>query len=173
MIRQAVTEAAVIQAVGRVRGVNRTAANSVEVFMILSDTVVPGLPVDEVVEFADIEPDAIDQMIARGLVPQMPTDAAKLYPDLFPSRDAAKKAYQRDRLSTARGPRLGTWSNKYVVIKGCPQPPCVALFFQPLGRGQLPRFCIVDLVKVPEVRAMLEVGLGPLARFEEVPTEPT
>jgi hypothetical protein len=47
--------------------------------------VVPALPVDEVVEFADLEPDAIDQMAARGLVPQSGTDAAKLYPDLFPS----------------------------------------------------------------------------------------
>ena len=39
LIRQAVAEAAVLQAVGRVRGVNRTAANPVEVFMILDDTV--------------------------------------------------------------------------------------------------------------------------------------
>ena len=28
----------------------------------------------------------------------MPADAAKLCPDLFPNREAAKKAYQRDRL---------------------------------------------------------------------------
>ena len=61
-------------------------------FLILDDTVVPGLPVDEVVELADIEPDAIDHMIARGLVPQMPTDAAKLYPDLFPIEEGCKKS---------------------------------------------------------------------------------
>ena len=41
-------------------------SNPVEVYLILDDTVVPGVPVDEVVELADIEPDAIDQMIARG-----------------------------------------------------------------------------------------------------------
>ena len=49
------------------------------------------MPVDEVVELADIEPDAIDHMIARGLMPQMPTDAAKLHPDLFPPRRLQKK----------------------------------------------------------------------------------
>ena len=91
MVRQAVTEAAIVQAIGRARGVNRTKDCPVEVYLILDDTVVPGLRVDEVVELADIEPSAIDHMIARGLVPQMPTDAAKLYPDLFPSRSAAKR----------------------------------------------------------------------------------
>jgi hypothetical protein len=39
MIRQAVTEAAIVQAVGRARGVNRTEADPVEVFLILGDTV--------------------------------------------------------------------------------------------------------------------------------------
>ena len=104
LIRQAVTEAAVVQAVGRVRGVNRTAANPVEVFMILHDTVT-ALPVDEVVEFADLEPDAIDEMVARGLVPQFGSDAAKLYPDLFPSAAAAKRAYRLRQLNVERGTR--------------------------------------------------------------------
>ena len=43
MIRQAVTEAAIVQAVGRARGVNRTEDCPVEVYLILDDTVVPGL----------------------------------------------------------------------------------------------------------------------------------
>ena len=129
----------------------------------------PGLTVDEVVELADIEPDAIDHMIARGLVPQMPTDAAKLYPDLFPSRKLQKKH--------TIGPGFG-WNAaaaaevgdialiEYISIKRCHQPPCVALRFQPGGRGQLPRFCIADLAKVPDPRAALEAALGPLALFE-------
>ena len=60
--------------------------------MILHDTVVPGLDVDEVVEFGDIEPDAIDHMIARGLVLQIPADAAKLCPDLFPNAGGRQKS---------------------------------------------------------------------------------
>ena len=43
MVRQAVTEAAIVQAVGRARGVNRTKDCPVEVYLILDDTVVPGL----------------------------------------------------------------------------------------------------------------------------------
>ena len=130
MIRQAVTEAAIEQAIGRVRGINRTAANPVEVFLVLDDIVLEGLPVDEVIDIADIEPGAIDHMLARGWEPQMPTDAAKICPDLFPNREAAKKAYQRDRLRTgqgSRGPRLGTWPAKDNLYRPCPQPPCVAL----------------------------------------------
>ena len=114
MVRQAVTEAAIVQAVGRARGVNRT-----------KDRPGRGLPdprryrgarteVDEVVELADIEPGAIDHMIARGLVPQLPTDAAKLYPDLFPSRSAAKMAYHRAGLRMQLGPDGLRWSHPFI-----------------------------------------------------------
>jgi putative DNA primase/helicase len=104
LIRQAVTEAAVVQAVGRARGVNRSAANPVEVWMILSDTVVP-LALDAVVEFGDLEPNKIDIMIERGLVPAWSADAAKLYPDLWPTSQAARKAYSRDGLDVERNRR--------------------------------------------------------------------
>ena len=62
-VRAATVEAAIEQARGRVRAVNRTAANPVEVYLILHDVVVPGMPVDEVVEFKALEPDAVDEMI--------------------------------------------------------------------------------------------------------------
>jgi putative DNA primase/helicase len=84
MTRQAITEAAVVQAVGRARAVNRTSNSPVEVFMILHDTVTP-LPVDRVAEFVDLKPDRFDEMVARGLVPEFPGDAAALCPDLFKS----------------------------------------------------------------------------------------
>jgi hypothetical protein len=162
LIRQAVTEAAIVQAVGRARGVNRTAGNPVEVFMVLDDTVTE-LPVDEVVEFGAIEPDKIDEMIARGLIPQMPTDATKIHRDLFPTREAAKKAYQRGRLSVERGSRLGTSPYREVPIRDCPH---ARVRYQPQGKGQLPRLALVDPVKVPDARAVLEAALGPLVLFE-------
>lgn len=169
MVRQAVTEAAVVQAVGRARGVNRTKDCPVEVYLILDDTVVPGQRVDEVVELADIEPGAIDHMIARGLVPQFPTDALRLYPHLFSSRSAAKMAYRRAGLRMQRGPdglNVVTSLNRNISIKGCDHVPCVAFLYQPVGRGQLPRFCIADPAKVLDPRAALEAVLGPLALFE-------
>ena len=169
MIRQAVTEAAIVQAVGRARGVNRTKDCPVEVFLILDDTVVPGQRVDEVVELADIEPDAIDHMIARGLVPQFPTDATKLYPDLFPSRSAAKMAYRRAGLRMQLGPDgLNVVTSLYrdISIKRCDHVHRVDFRYQPMGRRQLPRFCIANPVKVSDPRAALEAALGPLALFE-------
>ena len=101
MVRRAVTEAAIDQAVGRVRGVNRTAANPVEVFVVLSDVVVPGMPVDEAVDFSCIQPDSVDHMIARGLTTSSGTDAHELYPDLFPSPEAARQMFKRTHLDVA------------------------------------------------------------------------
>ena len=130
-VRAATVEAAVEQARGRVRAVSRTAANPVEVYLILHDVVVPGMPVDEVVEFRALEPGAVEEMVCRGLVPQWPSDAAKLHPDLFtaksgskPSREAAKKTYQRAQLTlveTPQGVKLGTSPYKSTLIRRCPQ----------------------------------------------------
>ena len=105
MIRAAVTEAAIEQAVGRARGVIRTEANPVEIYVILNDTVVPDLPVDDVVTFQSMEPDAVDHMVMRGLVPESGTAAHKLHDDLFPSPEAARKAFERAQLDVAAGTR--------------------------------------------------------------------
>ena len=101
LVRAATVEAAIDQARGRVRAVNRTSANPVEVYLVLHDVVVPGMPVDEVVEFRSLEPGAVDEMIARGLVPQWPSDAIKLYPDLFTAkrRDQAIAGGGQENLS--------------------------------------------------------------------------
>jgi hypothetical protein len=104
LIREAVTEAAIVQAVGRARGVNRSATNPVEIWMIVGDTVVP-LALDAVAEFTDLEPNKIDDMIERGIVPAFSADAAKLYPDLWPKSQAARKAYSRDGLDVERNRR--------------------------------------------------------------------
>jgi putative DNA primase/helicase len=94
-VRAAVTEAGLIQAIGRARGVNRKAGNEVEIFLIVNDVVIPGLTVDAVELFQDMEPNAVDEMWLRGVVMEWPSDAARVWPDLFRNREAAKKAYQR------------------------------------------------------------------------------
>ena len=178
MIRQAVAEAGIVQAIGRVRGVNRTAENPVEVFMILHDTVT-SLPVNEVVEFADLEPDAIDEMIARGLVPQFGSDAAKLYPDLFPNAAAAKRAYRYHQLNVVRGTRRrgpgqgrSRETNPYreESIRVC--PPARVARYQPSGRSQHKRLALVDPARVSDARAALEAVLGRLVLFEWIPEPP-
>ena len=77
LIRVGITEAAVEQAHGRVRGINRTASNPVEVYLVLGDVVVPGLEVDEVVKFQKIEPGPVEEMrragMAAGVARRTPT----------------------------------------------------------------------------------------------------
>lgn len=162
MIREAVVEAALVQAVGRARGVNRTATSAVEVFVICHDSVMPGL-VDAVVEFSDIEPSAIDEMMTRGIIPAFPGDAAKLYSDLFPTRAAAKMAYHRARLSVEGGTMSVTSPYREVPIRACYRD---RVRYQPQGRGQQPRIALVDPDKVTDAKAMLEAALGPLVSFE-------
>src|SRR5262249_4042994 len=145
---------------------NRTAANQVEVYVVTNDTMVPDLPVNEVVEFADLEPGAVDHMIDQGLVPQLPADAAKLYPTLFSSREAAKKVYRRSGLSIGQRGKGGTAPYKGILLRGCPRLPCVAVLYQPAGRRRRPRLALVDPAKVPDARAVLEAALGKLVLFE-------
>jgi len=181
LIRQAVTEAAIIQAVGRARGVNRSADKPVEVYMILHDTTVP-IAVDAVIEFGDLEPTKIDSMIERGLVPQWGADAAKLYPDLWPTAQAARKEYSRAGFDVARihatcvtAPRRAenagarsrcvTCPYKDIFIRKC-HTPHLLLRYHPNGRGQKARVALVDQARLAEARKQLEEALGPLARFE-------
>jgi putative DNA primase/helicase len=184
LIRKAVTEAAIVQAVGRARGVNRSAANPVEIWMILSDTVVP-LALDAVAEFTDLEPNKIDDMIERGIVPAFSVDAAKLYPDVWPTSQAARKAYSRDGLDVERNrrrsvtasykddgagaaPRSVTGSYKYRSIRESHTP---LIRYQPKGPGQKSRIALVDDANLTGARARIEAALGELAAFEIITGE--
>jgi len=176
LIRQAVTEAAVVQAIGRARGVNRTASNPVEVYMILHDTTVP-VAVDAVVEFSHLEPTKIDTMIDAGLVPQWSADAMKLYPGLWPTSQAARKAYHDAGLDVLRNRRNGpgkpstvTSSYKYIFIR--PSNAIRLLRFQTKARGggAKARHALIDLAKltVEDAQARIEAALGQLVLFEVV-----
>jgi hypothetical protein len=184
LIRQAVAEAAVVQAAGRARGVNRSAANPVEVWMILHDTVTPML-LDAVVLFGDLEPTKVDEMIWRGIVPAWSADAAKICPDLWPTAQAARQAYHRDGLDVARnrrrsvtspykesrsslGQRSVTPPYNYIPIRKCHTP---LVRYQPEGTGQKPRLALIDPSDIAGARARIEAALGPLASFEIITQE--
>ena len=95
-IRAATVEAAVEQARGRVRAVSRTAANPVEVYLILHDVVMPGMPVDEVVEFRALEPGTVEELVCCGSC-AVAVDAAKLHPDLFSAKRGSRPSRRRPR----------------------------------------------------------------------------
>jgi hypothetical protein len=191
LLSRSIAEAGVLQALGRSRAVNRTAQNPVEAFVILDDLALP-IPVDAVVHVADVEPNEIDEMMARGLVPEWPTDAARLYPDLFKNRKAADYRYRRDgrvpamfaaasynengRTSaasshsgvgrtSARGKPNGAIDNNTYSAFGLTSMVCR---FKPTGRGQHARRALLSPELESQARARIEAALGELALFELV-----
>ncbi len=93
LLRAAVCDDEVIQAIGRGRGVNRTEADPLEV-QVLADVALP-LIYDRVLYWANCVPDVFQQMLLAGLAVDSPADAAALHHGLFQNPEAAKKAFQR------------------------------------------------------------------------------
>jgi len=101
-VRWAICEAGLVQAIGRGRGVNRTAGNPLQVD-ILTNVVVP-IEVDEVTTWDRIQPGAAQVMRAAGAVPLGYADMAAAYPDLFPSADAARMTLTREAKNPEQTP---------------------------------------------------------------------
>ena len=155
--------------------------------MVLHDTTVP-VAVDVVVEFGDLEPTNIDIMIERGLVPAWSADAAKLYPELWSTAQAARKAYSRAMLDVERihatcvtspykgaRPRCVTCPYKEIFIRRCHSTPALTLLrYQPKlarGGGAKARVALVDQARLAGARKQLEEALGSLASFEVITRE--
>src|SRR5262249_7400776 len=146
------------------RAVNRTSSSPVEVYMVLHDTATP-LLVDRVAEFDELKPDRFDQMVARGLVPEFPGDAAALYPDLFTSEIAAKLVYHR----RARRNGRETVSSRYKDFSIRERNGLVEVKYKPARPRTRARCALIDPTKVADPRERIEAALGPLAEFEVVP----
>ena len=88
-IRWSICEGELIQAIGRGRGVNRTAETPLEIDL-LTDAVLP-LTVHEVVPWQQIRPSRRDLMALEGVVLENAADMASLLSrSLWPSAEAAQ-----------------------------------------------------------------------------------
>jgi hypothetical protein len=100
-VRWSICEAGLIQAIGRGRAVNRTAANPLQIDVI--GKIPLPLEVHEVMAEDAKEPDPHMVMAARGLVvSEMATKGkweiiSKMLPDLFDTADAARMALKRTK----------------------------------------------------------------------------
>ncbi len=168
-IRAAITDSEVIQAVGRVRGVRRTAADRVTMF-VMADVVLP-IPVTALTRWADLRLDVISRMRARGAVLFGATDAFKAYPDLFLTAEAAKKAMQR--ANPGKGD-LGDISLRESILGECPLNRLVWVTYRPAGRGQQQRWAGVAAWRLDGFREWLEGLLGELTVYTvgDVPDPP-
>jgi Toprim domain len=177
-VRWQIAEGELVQIIGRARGINRTAADPVDV-LIMVNAPLP-LPVNETLAASDLDPGPDDLMLAAGgVVLANPTDAAAAYPALWANREAAKKAFERisspERLGT-KTRQLGTFPNKELLIRDCPQ--LAGKCPQPLS-GSASLICQVeyqlaearrsrsvarhDPALVPDLATWLTERLGPLA----------
>ena len=152
-IRWQICEGELVQIIGRGRGVNRTAANPLDV-LVLCDVPLP-LPVAETVTSASLDPTLPERMLAEGgAVFEAPADAARAYPGLFRNAEAAKKRFQRDR--------SGTFPYEGILIGECPEPLASA-DYRVAGAGQRPAVAWFDPLVVPDPEAWLADRLGVLA----------
>jgi putative DNA primase/helicase len=159
-IRWAICEGELIQVIGRGRGVNRTSDNPLEV-LVLTNTPLP-TAVDQVLSWDDLAPTPVDLMLALGgVASESPSDAARCYPGLWPSTDAAKKAAQRGQ--------WGTFSIRELSNGEC--PPLRQAVYQRAGARQRPAGLVFDPHAVPpdKLRDWLEDKLGPLTVLEVNP----
>lgn len=161
-LRWQITEGAVIQAVGRGRGVNRSAETPLDV-LIWSDIAVPELG-RVVAELGDDHAPTIDhEMLAAGCWLEHSGDAARVWPTLVASAEALKKARQRSGQD-------GTFAYKGSPIGKCPGVVWVRY------RRAVERAGVAEAAFLPGLvpaypRAWLEARLGPLASFEVLPAD--
>jgi putative DNA primase/helicase len=157
-LRAAITDNEVLQAAGRGRAVNRTADKPMALFF-MAGVLVP-MPVKQIIRWPDTRLTVQQRMAARGLVTDSPTDAAKLYPDLFPTSEAARKAMDRAEGISRTVPYDS------VFIGECPPNARGEGRYRPEGRGQQLRRIWITRQRLPAARSDLEAALGPLAVFD-------
>ncbi|RDC68967.1 toprim domain-containing protein [Rhodovulum sp. 12E13] len=153
-VRWSICEGELIQAMGRGRGVNRTAATPLEIDL-LTDVVLP-VTVDALVPWSDLRPTRRDLMALTGIVLENAADMAACFPELWPTREAAKKD----------GQRKGTNDYYRDLYNSRMSPSSAEVTHRPEGPGHRARTARVDLSRIPDPEAWLTNRLGPLASFE-------
>jgi hypothetical protein len=99
-VRLQICEAELIQCGGRGRGVNRSAKTPLQLD-VLSNVCLP-MEVNQPIRWDDNAPGEIEEMVSRGLLPDGPTSAALIYPDIWPKANKAKMAARNARAKSPR-----------------------------------------------------------------------
>jgi hypothetical protein len=153
LMRSAVCDDEVIQAIGRGRGVNRNEANPLEV-QVLADVALPMVH-DSVVPWDSVTPDLIQRMLLAGLAVDSPVDAAALHPGLFPNIEQAKKAFQR-----------GVFRGQIPIRNTYREMSLKSAAYRRVGRGRSWQRAWWIAGPESEVKARLEAVLGLLADWK-------
>jgi hypothetical protein len=136
-VRQLITEAELVQALGRARAVNRSVQAPLDVEMLF-DTVLP-VTVDQVSHW--IVPSLLIETAAEGVMLLSPVDLVKIWPALWPNEKAADRT----------------------VAMGVPTLPGFdRITYQLEGPKMTRRTAYIDRKIIPDPHAWLEARLGPL-----------
>lgn len=93
--RWGICEAQLIQALGRGRGVNRTAENPLQIDL-LNNMPLPGLEVDEALTWDEAQPSLADLMVARGVLVSGHREIAAVLPDVCETAEAVRARLKRN-----------------------------------------------------------------------------
>lgn len=166
-VRWQITEASLLQALGRGRGVLRSAADPLDVHL-WTDVPLPELGPVEALVWDQLPVTLDDEMLAAGGVAlQNAADAVRAYPDLFRSTEAVKKARQRE---SGEGSRWGHYPKDKYSIGPCPHLAAVT-YRRDVPRAG-PAVAYVSRSLLPTLRTWLESRLGPLAMLEPLRDQP-
>ncbi|GHC66377.1 bifunctional DNA primase/polymerase [Neogemmobacter tilapiae] len=149
LLRAAICDDEIVQAIGRGRGVNRTVDNPLEV-QVLADVALPMLH-DRVVAWESILPDLLQRMLLAGIAVDSPADAAVLHPDMFENEKQAQKAMERWGFK-----RHFPMSNTYRGMS------LKSARYRRSGRGRSWQTAYWISVNADVVRAEMVSALGPL-----------
>ena len=167
------------QAIGRARGINRTADNPLMVFL-MADIVTP-YTVHDIGNWEQQRPGMFGTMPRHGAVLFAPADVVGAYAAVFgtkaadgtlviPKVDSVKKALVRERT------RLAGWevpwedfaedyARQMATLTGW---PLVLVRYQPQGERQRPRVAVVRNARMVGLKVWLAGVVGPLVQCEEI-----
>jgi hypothetical protein len=154
-VRWSITEGELVQILGRPRGVNRKAANPVDL-LVMTNAVLP-IPIEAVISKADLEPSCHDLMMAAGGVAfENSTDVAAVYPLLWNTPEAVRQAFGRDTADWAQFVSV-TLAYKSILISEC---HTYVLVRYKRASSRRRANAIVDTSLFPDFRARLVELLG-------------
>ncbi|MFE1603340.1 hypothetical protein [Methylobacterium sp. ID0610] len=163
--RWQICEGELMQAIGRARGVNRTADTPLTIDLI-ANVVLP-MAVDEVTPWNP--PDEEVEMLIEGVVLDSAADMSTVWPEIWATPGAARNWLYRRPASQAHSVTEPYKEGTYIGF--C---DAVERFrYQQPGARQKWRTGAYAPTVVPDPRAWLEARLGPLAKFEIISAEPT
>jgi putative DNA primase/helicase len=155
-VRWQICEGELIQALGRGRGVNRTAETPLDVD-VLADVVLP-ITVDEVVPWTEPS-EAVEMMASEGFELNAPQDMARAFPSIWPSTRAAKWTLKKLAAGgAARAKDIFPIDNRSSIGK-----MFLALLYVRAANRFRRAAARFDPRRWPNPRAWLEARLGALA----------